>query len=215
MRRAGPILGLFLCLAGCANPAQERVQAYNEDGVFLFQHGDYLAASESFRAAQALQPEDPALLYNIGQCYDRLGDSAKAERYYNECVQRSPNHAECRHALAGLLVRSGRRPEAERMVQEWLAREPKRAAAYAEEGWLWFQAGDLPRAQARLQQALELEPHDPRSLIELARVYETMRRPDRAADLYERVLARDPKQVEVANRLNLLRAQGAGPPLPD
>src|SRR5262249_40406658 len=126
-----------------------------------------------------------------------------------------PNHAECRHALASLLMRVGRRDDAVRMVQDWLAREPKRAAAYAEDGWLWFQVGDLPRAQTRLQQALELDPHEPRALIELARVYEAMRRPDRAADLYERVLARDPKHVEVVKRLNMLRAQGAGPPLPD
>jgi Flp pilus assembly protein TadD len=215
MLRAGWIVGLAFCLAGCANPVQERVRDYNEDGVFLFQRGDYFAASESFRAAQALQPDDPALLYNIGQCYDRMADEPKAERYYNECLQRAPNHAECRHALATLLVRAGRRDDAVRMVQDWLAREPKRAAAYAEDGWLWFQAGDLPRAQTRLHQALELDPHEPRALIELARVYEAMRRTDRAADLYERVLTRDPKQVEVAKRLNQLRAQGTGAPLPD
>jgi len=215
MQRPWPLLGLVLCLAGCASPVQERVRDYNEDGVSLFQRGDYLAACDSFRAAQALQPEDPALYYNIGQCYDRLGDGAKAERFYNECLARAPGHAECRHALASLLVRVGRRDEAVRMVQDWLAREPKCAAAYAEDGWLWYQAGDLPRAQTRLQQALQLDPHEPRALIELARVYEALRRPDRAADLYERVLAKDPNQWEVAKRLNTLRAQGARAPLPD
>jgi Tfp pilus assembly protein PilF len=215
MQRASCVLGLAFVLAGCVNPAPERLRAYNEDGVFLFQRGDYFAACESFRAALALQPEDPALLYNTGECYDRMGDVAKAERYYNECLQRDPNHAECRHALTVLLVRVGRRQAAVQMVQEWMAREPKRAAAYAEDGWLWFQAGDLPRAQTRLHQALELDPRDRRALIELARVYETLRRPDRAADLYERLLATDPKQAEVVSRLNLLRAQGAGAPLPD
>src|SRR5205823_9607275 len=115
-------------------------------------------------AAQKLAPNDPSLLYNIGECYDRLGNASLAERSYKECVDRLPDKADYRHSLARLLVETGRRAEAEQMVQAWLAREPQRAAAYAEDGWLSLQAGDLPRAQARLQQALELDPHEPRAL---------------------------------------------------
>jgi tetratricopeptide (TPR) repeat protein len=215
MRRAGWLLGIGLVLTGCMPVDQERVRDYNQDGVHLFQLGDYRSARESFEAALALKPGDPGLFFNLGQCYDRLGDLAKAEHCYHECLARATNHAECRHALGGLLVRTGRRDEAVRMVQDWLAREPRLAAAYAEDGWLWYQAGDLPRAQARLQQALEFDAHDPRALIELARVYEALQRPDRAAALYERVLERQPRQAEVAKRLNQLRAQGAGQPRPD
>jgi tetratricopeptide (TPR) repeat protein len=101
------------------------------------------------------------------------------------------------------------------MVQQWLTREPQRAAAYAEDGWLLFQTGDLPRAQARLQQALGLDPHDTRTLVELARVYEAMNRPDRAVALYERVLERNPRQFEVASRIKALKSQGADQPHPD
>jgi type IV pilus assembly protein PilF len=216
MRRFAWTLLLLGCPAGCVSvPVPERVRDYNQDGIYLFERGQYRDARDSFAAALALQPEDPALLYNLGQCYDRAGDPAKAERYYLECLQRDSNHAACRHALASLQVRVGRRDDAVRMVQDWLAREPKRAAAYAEDGWLLLQAGDLPQAQARLQQALQLDPHEPRALIELARVYETLQRPDRAAVLYERVLERDPHQAEVAKRLNQLRSQGAKPPQPD
>jgi tetratricopeptide (TPR) repeat protein len=207
--------GLLLFLPGCVPENQQLVRDYNEDGVHLFQRGDYLHAQESFQAALALRPEDPALFYNMGQCCEQLGNDSKAEHYYGECLQRAPNHAECRHALTGLLVRVGRRNDAERMVQEWLAREPKLAAAYAEDGWLWYQSGDLPRAQARLHQALELDPHDTRALVELARVYEAMQRPDRAAALYERILERNPHQIEVTRRLNLLKAQGIKSPRPD
>jgi tetratricopeptide (TPR) repeat protein len=216
MNRAFWIGGLALCLAGCAGTERDDlVQTYNEDGVHLFQHGDYVQARASFQAALALRPEDAALSYNLGQCYDRLGDPASAERAYSECLQRAPNHADGRHALAVLLVRGNRRDEAARMVQDWLAREPKLAAAYAEDGWLWRERGDLPRAQARLQQALELDPHDPRALIELGLVYEAMNRPDRALVLYERVLQHEPHQAEVVKRINALQAHGAGRPHPE
>lgn len=208
-------LVLALCLSGCESASQERLRAYNQDGVYLFERGDYPAARETFQAALALKPNDPTLLYDLGQCYDRLGDLAKAERYYAQCLMQAPNHAECRHALASMLVRVGRSDDAARLIEDWLAREPRLAAAYAEDGWLWHQAGDLPRAQARLQQALELDPHEPRALVELALVYEALQRPDRAADLYECVLKRDPNQAEIAKRLNRLRSQGAGQPQPD
>src|SRR5262249_30898092 len=181
----------------------------------LFQRGDYANARESFQAALALQPEDPALLYNVGRCYARQGDFTKAERCYRACLERSPDHAECRHALSALLVRDGRGAEATRMVKAWLASSPKLAAAHAEDGWLWFQAGDLPRAQACLQEALEIDPHDHTARLELARVYEAMQRRDRAIVLYERLLDHDPHQPEVVRRLNQLRAQGAGRPRPD
>jgi Tfp pilus assembly protein PilF len=215
MRRLRLLQALALCLLGCESASQERLRDYNLDGVYLFQRGNYAAARESFQAALALKPDDPALLYNIGECYDRLGDTAKAERYYSQCLLQSPNQADCRHALASMLVRVGRKNDAGHLVEDWLAREPRLAAAYAEDGWFWHQNGDLPRAQVRLQQALELDPHEPRALIELALVYEAMQRPDRAAVLYERVLERDPVQVEVAKRLNQLRAQGASQPHPD
>jgi Flp pilus assembly protein TadD len=215
MRGAARIAVYLMCLAGCAPMGQERLHDYNEDGLYLFQRGDYNEARESFQAALALRPEDAGLMYNLGECYDRLGDDKKAEQYYNECLARAPNHPACRHALACVLVRGGRGGEATDMVHDWLAREPKLAAAYAEDGWLWHQAGDLPRAQARLHQALELNPHDERTLVELALVYEAMQRPDRAVVLYERVLERNPNQVEVARRLNQLQAKGAGRPRPD
>jgi Flp pilus assembly protein TadD len=215
MRHRGWLVALALYLSGCESASQERLRDYDQDGIYLFERGDYGAARESFQAALTLKPTDPGLLYNIGQCCDRLEDTAKAERYYGQCLLQAPNHVECRHALASMLVRVGRKDDAARLIEGWLAREPRLAAAYAEDGWLWHQTGDLPRAQARLQQALELDPHEPRAQIELALVYEAMQRPDRAAALYERVLERDPHQAEVAKRLKRLRAQGTGQPQPD
>lgn len=215
MRWACWIAGMSLGLGGCVAAYQERVRDYNEDGVYLFQQGNYRDARDSFQAALTLSPNDAGLLFNLGQCQDHLGEAAGAEASYHRCLQVVPNHVAARHALAALLVRTGRTPEAAHMVQDWIEREPRLAAAYAEDGWLLRQAGDLPRAQARLQQALELDAHDPRALTELALVYETLNRPDRALVLYERLLERNPRQPELTRHVNALLAKGARRPQPE
>ena len=101
------------------------------------------------------------------------------------------------------------------MVEDWLAHEPNRSGPYALDGWMWRQSGDLLRAQSRLQQALAMDPGDRLALSELAQVYETMNRPDRALVLYERSLDLRPDQPEVKAHLTSLRASGAGRPRPD
>jgi Flp pilus assembly protein TadD len=204
-----------LGLGGCAALEVDRAREYNEDGVLLYEGGEYGHALESFRMALALRPKDPGLVYNIGQCYDRMGDVARAEQTYAECLKLDPNHAACRHALVVLQVRQGRRDEATRAVQEWLAREPKLPAPYVEDAWLCEQLGDLPRAERCLQQALEQSPSDAHALTELAVLNEKLQRPDRALVLYERSLEEEPHQPDVAERLRRLRSQGVQPPRPD
>jgi Tfp pilus assembly protein PilF len=210
MRRVWAILALVL--AGCATDRDQRLRDYSSDGLQLFQQSQFHAARESFEAALALKPDDPDLLYNIGQCYEHQGANDKAEKYYIDCLARAPDHVPCRFALASVQVRTGRLADATRMAQTWLASRPKQADPYALDGYLWHQAGDLPKAQGRLQQALELEPQNTRALIELGLVYEAMNRSDRAVVLYERALDRDPNQPDVAHRLNVLMAKGAGRP---
>jgi len=215
MRRVSCIMGLSLLIAGCATPEEDRAHAATENGLRLYQQGNYPAAQQDFQAALQFRPGDADLVYNIGQCYEHQNDLARAEQTYGECLRQAPNHVAAHQALAGLLMRQGRRPEATRIVEDWLIHQPRLAAAYALDGWLWHQTGDLPRAQARLQQALEIDPHDVRALTELALVYEDLYRPERALVLYERVLALDNHQPQVENRLHVLLAKGTGRPQPE
>jgi tetratricopeptide (TPR) repeat protein len=215
MRPAWAILGAAVLLAGCATDTDQRLRDYSSDGLYLYQRGQYQAARESFQAALALKPEDPDLLYNIGQCYDHQGANDKAAKYYNDCLTRVPDHVACRFALAGVQARTGHLADATRMAQAWLASQPKLADPYALDGYLWHQAGYLREAQARLQQALQIDPQNTRALIELGLVYEALNRPDRAVVLYERVLEKEPNQVDVGRRVNMLLAKGAGRPRPE
>ena len=215
MGRTFRAIACTMLFVGCTPVSQERMRDYANEGLILYSQGDFPHAGECFQAALALKPTDPALLYNVGHCYDRTDKTQLAEKYYVACLQQDPNFADCRHAYLALLFRTGRQDEATKSVQAWLAASPQLAAAYGEEGWLFLQQGDLPRAQARLQQALDLNPQDVNSLINLGQVYETLQRPDRALALYDRALALSPNQLEVSRRIQILRTKGAVLPKPD
>jgi superkiller protein 3 len=206
---------LLLALAGCAPRTDDRSRLYTEDGVDLFAKGDYLTALESFDMALTLKPQDAALLYNIAECYDRLGNVKKAEQYYTYCLQQAPDNADARLALVALYKSSGRTPQAEQMIQQWLTQNPKSADAYVLDAWRLRQAKDLPHAQGRLQQALDLEPHNRRALMEMALLYETLGMPERAFTIYEGIVRREPNRADAAERLRQLQAKGIVRPRPD
>jgi tetratricopeptide (TPR) repeat protein len=215
-----PIHTLILSLTfaalvpGCETAEQERLKQLNTDAMHRFSQGDYAGARESFEGALIIKPEDTNLLCNIGQCFDRQGDKIQAEKWYRQCLEKSGEHAECRHSLIVLLYGTNRRAEAEKMVQDWLAQAPNLPGPYAADGWLLRQERAYPQAQARLQQALNLDAHYVRALVELGIHYEEMNLPERALVLYERALAQNPNQPEVTERLNSLRQQHVGRPKP-
>ncbi len=215
MRRVGPVAVLALLVAACAPTIPERVQEFNEAGVRLLRHGEFDHAREEFQAALMLQPNNPDLLFNLGQCADHLGQSGEAEQFYGECLKVDPNHAEGRHALTVLLVSSGRRLDAQRMVQDWLSRAPRLAAAYAEDGWLYERDGDSLKALKRYQQALDLDARNNRALIEMGMIYEERGNLERALQLYQTALDCKPDQPDLVRRINLLRAKGIGRPHPN
>ncbi len=209
--------------AGCQVPEQnpglhlneDRVRHFNEDGIFLFQKGDYFHAKESFALALEEKPNDPSLLFNLGQCYDRMGINDQAEKCYRLCLDQEANHAETRQSLAKLLYRQGRNQEADETNQGWLVSQPDLADAYVQDAWRLQQEGDLPKAQARLQQALAKDPHNVRALMQLGILNEIQERPDRARALYEKALLVDPQRTDLKQRVHWLMSRGVELPLPD
>jgi tetratricopeptide (TPR) repeat protein len=216
MRRVSSVAVLALLVSACVPAISERVYEYNDLGVQHFQKGEFDRARADFQAALDLLPNNYSLLYNLGQCYDQLGQAQQAERYYRLCLQQQPNDRDCRHALDVLMVQSGRMAEARQMVEEWLASEPKLSAAYAEDGWLWQRQGDPISALKRYQEALNHDPHNALALIEMGRIYEEeLNLPSRALKLYQMALEYEPNQVELVKRVNHLRTRGVGPPHPE
>src|SRR4051812_20241789 len=78
---------LALSPVACNARLNEQVLFYNHDGIRLFQQGKVQEAKETFEVALALKPKDVNLAFNLGRCYDRLGNPAKAEELFTQCLE--------------------------------------------------------------------------------------------------------------------------------
>jgi tetratricopeptide (TPR) repeat protein len=110
-------------------------EAYRE-GQRQYDLNDFAKALELFKRAYTLYDE-PALLYNIAQCYRQLGDEEQAIKFYKSYLRRmpeAPNRDAVSQLLAGLEKSSNeKRATAERQRAESEALAKQRAQADAAE----------------------------------------------------------------------------------
>jgi hypothetical protein len=72
-----------------ADPRDE-ARAHYQSGLKLYNAGDYKSAITEFTAAQQLAPAD-LNNYNLGLCYDKLGDADSAVKYYRDYLNKVPD----------------------------------------------------------------------------------------------------------------------------
>src|SRR5579863_126323 len=85
------VVTLFAMSARLAS-ADPRIdaRAHYQAGLKFYTSGDYKSAVTEFTTAQQLAPAD-LNNYNLGLCYDKLGDAAPAIQYYREYLNKVPN----------------------------------------------------------------------------------------------------------------------------
>ena len=208
-RRCGLTVALTglgaLAAAGCT---QMTSQGLNSEGVRLYQLGNYQQAADHFQRTIASDPRSGTSYYNLaaslhksGKLTGRTEDLAQAERLYNQCLEYDPNHAECYRGLAVLLAETGRQDAAFRLLEGWAARSPQLADPRIELARLWEETNNLDQASSQLVEALAIDPHNSRALTALGRLREVSGDRAQALANYQRSLAINRFQPEVATRV--------------
>ncbi|MGB7232788.1 MAG: tetratricopeptide repeat protein [Candidatus Acidiferrum sp.] len=88
------------------------VQLHYTLGILLATQKQYHAAQLELEQANALQPETPDILYNLGQVYLRTGDTAKAELVLNRALKLKPDSPETLYVLAQVYQQENRSVDA-------------------------------------------------------------------------------------------------------
>jgi tetratricopeptide (TPR) repeat protein len=207
-----------VCLApGCGIFANSD----NSAGVQLYQQGAYEQAGARFQQAINNSPKHPDGYYNLGstlhQSYRRGGnlqDAEMAETFYNQCLDRDPEHVACHRALAVLLVEKNDPDAAFRLLNNWAARSTAPAEAKVELARLHQEFKDPEEARKRLHEALEIDPNFYRARTALASMQEQTGDYTQALANYTLSYQKNPLQPGVRERIaSLQQATGTSAPL--
>lgn len=199
-------------LTGCNNLNS---QALNSEGVRLYQQGNYQQASVRFQEAIANDPASPNGYYNLaaalhkaGSMYNRPSDLEQAERLYNQCLERDPNHVECYRGLAVLLSETNRQEEAFRLLSAWIQQSPELPDARIELARMYEETSRPEDAKATLVDALAIDPNNARALTALGRLRDQSGDHMQAMANYTRSLEINRFQPDVVARVATLNAAG-------
>lgn len=199
---------LLMAATGCGAVAHLE----NADGVRLYQQGYYDAAQKRFQQALYNAPDAPDAYYNIAATYHQLGKQnqdqellAQAEQYYNQCLDRHPNHRECYRGLSVLMSEDGRSEEAFALLEGWVDHAPSLPDPRIELARLYEEYGDQESAKAQLVEALHTDPQNATVLAALGRIRESLGEHQQALSDYQRSLSADGMQEEVKARVVALQ----------
>lgn len=186
----------------------------------MFQQAYYQGALQRFQQAIQIDPNNADGYYNLAATYHRLGDMQQqklywqqAESYYHQCLDHDPNHTDCYRGLAVLLVSQNRSQDSFRLLEGWAERNPSLAAPKVELARLFEESGDREAAKHHLIDAVAVDPNNSRALAALGKLREESGDVTQALANYQRSLALNRFQPQVAARVATLQSSFGPAPL--
>ena len=141
-------------------------------------------------------PSDACNWFLLGYTARLAGSSQVSLDAYQKGLQRSPNSVEGLSGMAQTYIRMGKADEAKKILLQVIAANPRRPTDLAMAGELFMQSGDLPRAQNLLERSESIKPSSHAELL-LAITYMKQKQTEKAKQLLDTAMKRDPKNTEV------------------
>jgi tetratricopeptide (TPR) repeat protein len=180
-----PAQGVALLREAVRQEPQDK-QAESWLGTALWNAGQMDAALLQLRKASAQFPDDPDLLFSLGEAYGKaakqqseqlLEDSAgtaiadriyagtyaadrdwtKAEGHLRRAIRRDPKSVDAHLDLADVFLNQAQLPAALEQLEQASALSPKSATVLAKSGELLILSGQLPEGLSRVEQAVKTD----------------------------------------------------------
>src|SRR5258707_2703633 len=169
-------------------------------GIKLSSQGRHVEAIAQFEQALALQPDDPKVLFALGNPANQLGLAGPAEQFFRHVLALEPGGMEGIVNLANLLAAGAQYDAAIALLDPALARAPQSPELHLTLGSAWREKGDFQRAAFHYQAALDAGPNFAPALANLADMRCDAGDREAARTLYDKAIKADPKNPQA--RLN-------------
>jgi tetratricopeptide (TPR) repeat protein len=115
-------------------------------------------ALELLQRAEAVSPQDVAVLAQLAQIYDRMGQEDKATALCERIVRIDPAQIAAATNLGSYYMKRGRAQEAISLWRNALTRNPGLTSARINLGVAQYRSGDAIASEATILKALEYDP---------------------------------------------------------
>lgn len=162
-----------------------------EMAVNKLKSGDYQGAIGLLEVLRRMQPDDDAVLYNLGMALSDMGQLDRACDLLARLVELHPDHVDARTAIGVAFARQGKTEEAINALRDAVNRDPENPWAHRNLGACLLKSGAAEEAEHHLRRATELNPDDQQALYGLAQALQDRGNVKDADDLYIRVIQID------------------------
>ncbi|MBF0624879.1 MAG: tetratricopeptide repeat protein [Magnetococcales bacterium] len=183
------------------NLAPQSIQARLTTALILLSQGSYEDALQELRLSQALQPDNPGILYYLGQTLDSLKRGAEAVQEYGRIKPEDPFYLEAQIRLAYYEANDQRPAEAMARIDQLLARFPDKPEVYVAGTILALQREAFEQVVTLATRGLAAEPGNGRLLFNRAMAYDKLKQwPKAEQDLLDYLQA-NPDDPQALNYL--------------
>ena len=179
-------------------------------GTWYSKYGHTEAALRCYYNALHMNPDDPSVLYDVGDAFAKLGYYDEAIQDYRRALQISPNQADILNNLGFALAQKRDIADATVCFEAVLKLEPETADAHNNLATVYFIQGRFSDALKEYNAALQLLPDNPQIMVNAGDTLVRLGQTTMAAGYYQRALKFEPGNQQIRSRL-----QSLGPINPD
>ncbi|MDS9470981.1 lipopolysaccharide assembly protein LapB [Sporosarcina pasteurii] len=179
---------------------------HNEKGIIALQNEQYEKAIESFLKAIEEKPEEAVGYINVGNVFASIGDTEKAEPFFQKAITLDEEAGTAIYGLANLYYNEERYEEASKLYEQAIRKGIEEADAYFMLGKSLERAGKVKLALPYLQRAAELAPTDMEVRLSYGILLANLELFDQAGEEFRYVVEHDEENADAHYNLGFLYA---------
>lgn len=191
---------------------KEQVKSTFDLAFAYSQAGEINEAIKEYKAALALDPQNPDVMLELGSVYRRAKLFAEARELYEKLIAADPNNARAYGNLGNVYLDEGNIEAAVANYEKAAARSSDKEAAaqnFLNAGFQSAARGNYEKAIALYRRALELTPDNPLAYTDIGWSLLGMGKTQEAIEAFEKALKLNPsKEVTEYTRKGLSEARG-------
>lgn len=179
---------------------------FNEQGIEALQNKEYEQAIAAFLQAIEENPDDAVGYINVGNVFASVGDTEKAERFFQKAITLDAEAGTALYGLANLYYNEERYEEAAKLYEQAIRKGIEEADAYFMLGKSLERSEQAKLALPYLQRAAELAPEDLEIRLSYGILLANLEVFDKAGEEFRYVVEQDAENADAHYNLGFLYA---------